>query len=309
VTPAASTATAPAGKRGADHKGGVTGPGPPSGRARLRAAPRVPRRASGAARDARPGHSAHPAADDEGAIRLGLAGALASLSRHRLLDRLISGRAWIAFVAFALIGIVTLQLGLLKLNGGIGRALEHEALLQRQNAALSIEDSELAGGGQVQSRAARIGMELAPLGGLVFLAARPDADPTRAATALATSGQPAAGSSETGGATAASASTESGSPPATSSESAGTGLSSTGSASSGSAGESSAAGAPAAGAPAATSRPSEAASSSSPEASARPAPGASTPSSAEAPPGSGPSRAGGGEAASGGGTSASPSGG
>jgi len=274
----------------------------------------VPRRASGAARGARPGHSAHPAADDAGAIGLGLAGALASLSRHRLLDRLISGRAWIAFVAFALIGIVTLQLGLLKLNGGIGRALEHEALLQRQNAALSIEDSELAGGGQVQSRAARIGMELAPLGGLVFLAARPDADPTRAATALATSGQPAAGSSEAGGATAASASTESGSAPSTSSESAGTGLSSigsasSGSASSGSASESSAAGAPAAGAPAATSRPSEAASSSSPEASARPTPGASTPSSAEAPPASGPSRAGGGEAASGGGTSASPSGG
>ena len=304
MTPAASTATAPAGERGADHKAGVTGPGRPSGRARLRAAPRVPRRASGAARGARPGHSAHPAADDAGAIGLGLAGALASLSRHRLLDRLISGRAWIAFVAFALIGIVTLQLGLLKLNGGIGRALEHEALLQRQNAALSIEDSELAGGGEVQSRAARIGMELAPLGGLVFLAARPDADPTRAATALATSGQPAAGSSEAGGATAASASTESGGAPSTSSESAGTGLSSIGSASSGSASESSAAGAPAA-----TSHPSEAASGSSPEASARPAPGASTPSSAEAPPASGPARAGGGEAASGGGTSASPSGG
>ena len=304
MTPAASTATAPAGERGADHKAGVTGPGRPSGRARLRAAPRVPRRASGAARGARPGHSAHPAADDAGAIGLGLAGALASLSRHRLLDRLISGRAWIAFVAFALIGIVTLQLGLLKLNGGIGRALEHEALLQRQNAALSIEDSELEGGGQVQSRAARIGMELAPLGGLVFLAARPDADPTRAATALATSGQPAAGSSEAGGATAASASAESGSAPSASSESASTGPASTRSASSGSASDS-----PAAGAPAGASRPSEAASSSSPEASARPAAGGGTPSSAGAPAASGPSGAGGGEAASGGGASASPSGG
>jgi hypothetical protein len=304
VTPAASAGTAPAVKRGADRKAGVTGPGRPSSRARLRAAPRAPRRASGAARGASPSHSARPAAEDAGAIGIRLAGALASLSRHRLLDRLIGGRTWIAFVAFALIGIVTLQLGLLKLNGGIGRALEHEALLQRENAALGIEDSELAGGGQVQSRAARIGMELAPLGGLVFLAARPDADPTRAATVLATSGQPAAGSSEAGVATGASASAESGSAPSASAESASTAPASSGSASSGSASESSAAGAPAA-----TSRPSEAASSSSPEASARPVPGASTPSGAEAPPASGPARAGGGEAASGGGTNASPSGG
>jgi hypothetical protein len=264
----------------------------------------VPRRVSGPARGAGPVPPARPAGGDAGAIALGLAGALASLSRHRLLDRLISGRAWIAFVAFALIGIVTMQLGLLKLNGGIGRALEHEALLQRENAALSIENSELTAGGPVQSRAARIGMELAPLQGLVFLAARPGADATRAATALATSGQSAAGTSEAGGATAASAPSESGSAPSAPSESG-----SAGSASTGSAGESSAAGAPAAGAPAATSGPSEGASRSSPEASARPTPRASTPSGAEAPAASGPQGAGGGEAAAGGGTGASPSGG
>jgi cell division protein FtsL len=201
-------------------------------------------------------------------------------------------------VAFALIGIVTMQLGLLKLNSGIGRALEHQALLQRENAALSIEDSELGAGARVQSRAARLGMELAPLRGLVFLAVRPGVDPTRAATALATFGQPAAGTSEAAGATAATASSESGSAPSASSES------SAGSARAGSPSETSAAGAPAA-----TSRPSEATSSSSPEASARPAPGASTPSGAEVPGASGAPGAGGGETASGGGTSASASGG
>jgi hypothetical protein len=265
----------------------------------LPAAPRAPRRVSGAARGAGPFPPARPAGHDAGAIALGLSGALASLSRHRLLDRLISGRAWIAFVAFALIGIVTMQLGLLKLNGGIGRALEHEALLQRENAALSIENSELTAGGQVQSRAARIGMELAPLRGLVFLAARPGTDPTRAATALATFGQAAAGTSEAGGATAASAPSESASAGSASSESGGPGSTSTGSV-----GESSATGAPAA-----TSGPSEAASRSSPEASARPTPGASTPSGAEAPAASGPPGAAGGEAAPGGGTGGSPSGG
>ena len=59
---------------------------------------------------------------------------------------------------------MTLQLGLLKLNGGIGRALEHEALLQRENAALSIENSEMAAGERVELSAARIGMEYVPAG-------------------------------------------------------------------------------------------------------------------------------------------------
>jgi hypothetical protein len=284
----------------------------------LRTAPRAPRRVSGGARGARPGHSAGPAAEGAHAVALRLAGALASLSRHRLLDRLIGGRAWIAFVAFALIGIVTMQLGLLKLNSGIGRALEHQALLQRQNAALSIEDSELGAGARVQSRAARIGMELAPLRGLVFLAVRPGVDPAGAAAALATSGPSAAATSEAARATGATASSESGSAPSASSESpsagsagtgpAGTGSASTGSASTGSASTGSASESTAAGAPAGASRPSEAASS-SPEASARTAPGAGTPSGAEAPAASGSAGAGGGEAPSGAGTGASSSGG
>lgn len=298
MTPAASAATAPAVKRGADRRAGGARRGRQPGRARLRATPRAPRRVSGGARGARQGYWARSTAEGARAVALRLAGARASLSRHRLLDRLIGGRTWIAFVAFALIGIVTMQLGLLKLNGGIGRALEHQALLQRENAALSIEDSELAGGAPVQSRAARIGMELAPLRGLVFLAVRPGVDPARAATALATSGPSAAGTSEAAGATAATASSESGSAPSASSESG-----SAASASAGSASESSAAGAPTA-----TSRPSEAASSSSPEASESPAPGASTPSGAEVPAASG-SPGAGGETASGGGTSASASGG
>ena len=58
---------------------------------------------------------------------VGLLGAAETLSSNRLLDRLIRGRMWIGIVAFALIGIVTLQLGLLKLNSGIGRALERAA--------------------------------------------------------------------------------------------------------------------------------------------------------------------------------------
>ncbi|HKH79019.1 MAG TPA: hypothetical protein VJ996_03305, partial [Solirubrobacteraceae bacterium] len=102
---------------------------------------RRPRRVSGpAARPARarPAPRARTAASTAGA-----------LVTHPLLDRLIHGRAWIGIVAFALIGIVTMQLGLLKLNAGIGRALEHEAALQREDSALSVENSEVAAGDTV----------------------------------------------------------------------------------------------------------------------------------------------------------------
>ncbi|MGA2319808.1 MAG: hypothetical protein ABSG95_03575 [Solirubrobacteraceae bacterium] len=131
---------------------------------------------------------ARPDAQREG-IALGLIAALNGLSRHRLLARLadrisVGGRTWIALVAFALIGIVTLQLGLLKLNASIGRALEREALLQRQNASLSIENSEVAAGDRIEARATSLGMELAPAGALRFLAARPGIDAGLAAAAL-----------------------------------------------------------------------------------------------------------------------------
>ena len=46
-----------------------------------------------------------------------------------------------------------------------------EALLQRENAALSIENSELAGGERVETQAARLGMQLVPDGALRFLTA------------------------------------------------------------------------------------------------------------------------------------------
>jgi hypothetical protein len=104
---------------------------------------------------------------------------------HPLIDRLLHGRAWIGIVAFALIGIVTMQLGLLKLNAGIGRALEHETALQRENSALSVENSEVAASNTVELRAAHMGMQPIPAGTLRFLAANP-ADVARAAAAANT---------------------------------------------------------------------------------------------------------------------------
>jgi hypothetical protein len=119
------------------------------------------------------------------------------LVQRRLLDRLISGRIWIGVIAFALIGIVTMQLGLLKLNAGIGRALEHEALLQRENATLSAENSELAAGYRVEPQAVLVGMQLIPSGALHFLSARPSLDASRGAAALGTPVATAAGATAT----------------------------------------------------------------------------------------------------------------
>ena len=158
-----------------------------------------PRRVSGPVRRPLVERPAARRSPEYAGIALGLTEALSRLSEHRLLDRVIRGRTWIALVAFALIGIVTLQLGLLRLNAGIGHALQKEASLQRENAALSIENSELAAGDLVESSASRLGMEVVPAGALRFLTARPAADATRAAAALSAavgSSSPAAGTGE-----------------------------------------------------------------------------------------------------------------
>lgn len=177
--------------------------------------PPRPRRVSGPARRELPASRPSQA---EGGLVLGLLALVRGVSRHRLLDRLIRGRTWIALVAFALLGIVTLQLTLLKLNASIGRSLERSALLQRENAALSIENSEMAEGNRVESTAARLGMELVPAGALKFLVASPRADIAHAAAALSTvahattaassSEAPGAGAAETSGSSETAASTE-----------------------------------------------------------------------------------------------------
>jgi cell division protein FtsL len=143
---------------------------------------RAPARAPGTAR---PKPSSRPQTGQNGLI-LGLLGLLETVSSHRMLDRLIRGRMWIGIVAFALIGIVTLQLGLLKLNSSIGHSLEKEGTLQRENAALSIENSELAGGDRVESQAERLGMRLVAVGALQFLSSHATSDVPHAAAALKT---------------------------------------------------------------------------------------------------------------------------
>jgi hypothetical protein len=126
--------------------------------------------------------------------------ALDGISSSAFLDRLIRGRLWIGLLAFALIGIVAMQLLVLELNTGIGRTLGHVATLQRENAQLNIEDSMYSSENRVAPLATAAGMTLAPTGTVHFVTAS-QADIPRAATALSSAAQ----ASTTGATSSASA--------------------------------------------------------------------------------------------------------
>ncbi|HEU0251069.1 MAG TPA: hypothetical protein VFR48_10135 [Solirubrobacteraceae bacterium] len=112
------------------------------------------------------------------------------MSDNALLDRLVRGRLWIGLLAFALIGIVAMQLLVLKLNTGIGATLAREAALQRSNAQLGIEAATGSGEGRIEPLAAATGMTFAPSGSVHFVASSPASDISRTAAALAAPIQP-----------------------------------------------------------------------------------------------------------------------
>jgi hypothetical protein len=127
-------------------------------------------------------------------------GALTRVADHGLLDRLIRGRLWIGLIAFALIGIVAMQLVVLRLNTEVGKGLERKANLQREISSLQVATSALTAAEHVQSEALRRGMQAATSDVSQFLTARP-ADLASAARLLAGSGPTEqSGHSQEGGA-------------------------------------------------------------------------------------------------------------
>jgi hypothetical protein len=117
----------------------------------------------------------------------------AALVRRVSLQRLTYTRAWIGVVAFALIGIVTMQLLLLKLNTGIGQTLERTSALQRENAVLSVQASEAGAPQAIEAKARSAGMLTVAPGELHPLKAGGEGVARRAAAALRSNA--AAGSS------------------------------------------------------------------------------------------------------------------
>lgn len=170
--------------------------------ARRRAPVRHPRRVSGPARlpaAPAPGTVAIPYAPSParrsaaGARRAreapGLAlraiGAVNAASQSSLLDRLIRSRMWIGVLAFSLIGIVAMQVFVMKLNTEVGRTLAHEAALQRQITVARIEGSQESAGDLVEPAAAAAGMTVAAPGSVHFVSSIPS-DMSAATLALST---------------------------------------------------------------------------------------------------------------------------
>lgn len=169
-------------------------------------APRHPRRVSGPARRparqpqaqaralAARGAAAHPRSQrlparpplrvvaGGAAIASRVAGVALDVSGSRAMDRLVRSRGWIVIVAFGLIGIVAMQVSMLKLNAGIGRAVETENTLERTNSSLRGEVSRLQSGDRIRSLAGARGFVMpAPADVTYMRAGNPRADGARAA--------------------------------------------------------------------------------------------------------------------------------
>jgi len=230
ATAARSAGSAVRGARPAARAGAATA----HPRAPTRPAGTAPRRISGPAR-AHAGAYAPVSPPDP--FRLRLAPALARIPDHRFLDRVVRGRLWIGCIAFALLGIVAMQLSLLKLNTGIGRALEHESLLRRQNATLRYDVSNLSGGNRVETQAVRMGMTMASPGAIHFLSAGGSDQARRAARSLDASppASPSSGSGTSASAGSTSAASTGSPASAGATSNASTGLSTSASTASGSA--------------------------------------------------------------------------
>ena len=127
-----------------------------------------------------PGRSRHRARSRLPRPGTGVFERLRAMPDHRVIDRLLRGRVWICFVGLALMGIVAMQVSLLKLNSGIGRAVETTSTLERQNSQMEADIARLASGERIRAAADRRGMVTPAAGEVHFLHVRPGRDAARA---------------------------------------------------------------------------------------------------------------------------------
>jgi hypothetical protein len=90
----------------------------------------------------------------------------------RFLDRLLRGRVWIALLALGLMGIVFIQVSMLRLNAGISRAITSAETLHRQNATLRGDLSKLDASERIADAAKSFGMIQPAAGSVNYLDAR-----------------------------------------------------------------------------------------------------------------------------------------
>jgi hypothetical protein len=105
---------------------------------------------------------------------------LRGLPDHRLLDRVVRGRAWIPILGVLLAGIVAMQVEVLKLNATMGRTIERGTALQSRNEQLRASVASLSDEVRIERLAARMGMVMPPPQAVDFLASNPNTDIYRA---------------------------------------------------------------------------------------------------------------------------------
>jgi hypothetical protein len=185
---------------------------------RRRPAQRPPRRVSGPARGGRPKAGATVPRGGAVAVTpplgLRLARRGGRIVDARFLDRLLRGRVWIGLLAVGLMGIVFIQVSMLRLNAGISRAITTAETLSHQNASLRADISKLDSGERIADSAGALGMVQPAAGSVNYLDAR-KGDARAAAQAIRPPRKDATGASASAAAAPTQATTTAQAAPAT----------------------------------------------------------------------------------------------
>jgi len=111
-----------------------------------------------------------------GALAGRAADAICTVRDSQLVDRLVRGQGWIALLGVLLIGLVGLNVALLKLNAHNGRTAEIARDLRIENAKLRGSVSRLGSSERLQEAARNMGLVMPTPQMVNYLTARPDHD-------------------------------------------------------------------------------------------------------------------------------------
>jgi cell division protein FtsL len=94
----------------------------------------------------------------------------------RVLDALLTGRAWIALVGVLLAGIVFFNVDLLQMNRDITQMADKAAQVKRENDRLRHDYARLASSERIQEAAAAVGLVYPAAGEVRYLQSKPKLD-------------------------------------------------------------------------------------------------------------------------------------
>jgi hypothetical protein len=127
---------------------------------------RPPRRVSGPVRTSRRPDAQNPLPRR---LAVGAVEFVRALPDHRLIDRLVRGRAWIPVLGVLLAGIVATQVEVLKLGASTGRWINRSAGLTSRNQLLQSSVAALSDDQRIERLAARMGMTMPAPTAITFL--------------------------------------------------------------------------------------------------------------------------------------------